>query len=134
MMNPVIQEQKTGCAAAIAGIPYREAREVANRIGIFAEDPALWSDTTPMHRLLAELGIHADPREIPFESWDNLPNCALLAIKWHLEKGVPCWHWVVFLRESTHSHYVLDSKKGLATNRRTDFGRMKPKWYIEVLC
>ncbi len=28
---------------------------------------------------------------------------------------------------------VLDSKKGLRKNRRTDFGRMKPKWLIAVM-
>jgi hypothetical protein len=27
---------------------------------------------------------------------------------------------------------VLDPKKSLQTNRRTDFGRMKPKWYIPL--
>ena len=29
--------------------------------------------------------------------------------------------------------YVLDSKKTLRKNRRTDFGRMKPKWFIPVI-
>ncbi len=136
--NPVIQEQKTGCAiasaAAIAGISYREAREVASRIGISAENPALWSDTAPIRRLLGELGIRTGGEEVPFKGWDSLPKCALLAIKWHLKNGIPYWHWVVFVRENAHSSYVLDSKKGLATPIRTDFGRMKPKWFIEVFC
>ena len=29
--------------------------------------------------------------------------------------------------------YVLDSNKNLHSNRRTDFGRMKPKWFIRVI-
>jgi hypothetical protein len=38
---------------------------------------------------------------------------------------------VVFVREGGDA-FVLDSKKALRTNRRTDFGRMKPKWFIPV--
>jgi len=61
----------------------------------------------------------------------SLPDRALLAIKWHLEKDIPYWHWVVFVRD-TNNEYVLDSKKALKQNVRTDFGRIKPKWFIGV--
>jgi hypothetical protein len=37
----------------------------------------------------------------------------------------------VFVRERGLA-CVLDSKRGLSSNCRTDFGRMKPKWYIPV--
>lgn len=51
-MEPVIQEDMTGCAiastAAIAGIGYRKARALANRIGIQVDDPLLWSDALCM--------------------------------------------------------------------------------------
>ena len=134
-MNPVIQEEKTGCAiassAAIAGISYKEAKNVANNLGIFAEDSALWSETNYIRTLLNKLGVSACEKEIPFTSWESLPNCALLSIKWHIEKSKPYWHWVVFKRENNRS-YVLDSKKSLKTNIRTDFGRIKPKWYVEI--
>ena len=70
-------------------------------------------------------------KEQEFHSWGRLPDLALLATKWHLEKGAPFWHWVVFVRERERS-YVLDPKKALKTNQRTDFGRIKPKWFIEV--
>ena len=131
----VIQEEKTGCAiassAAIAGISYEEARKIANGMGIYAEDSELWSETNYIRRLLAKLGVKADNKEIPFTNWESLPNCALLSIKWHLENGKPYWHWVVFVREGDRK-YVLDSRKSLKSNIRTDFGRMKPKWYIEI--
>jgi hypothetical protein len=55
----------------------------------------------------------------------------LLAIKWHTEKNKSFWHWVVFTGDSAGA-CILDSKKTLRRHRRTDFGRMKPKWYIEV--
>ncbi len=134
-MRPVVQLERTGCGiasiAAIAGLSYRRAKSIASSLGIHAEDDALWSDTSHVRRLLRHFGFSDNPREFPFRSWSALPDLALLSIKWRLEHGRPCWHWVVFVREGDHA-YVLDSKKGLRKNRRTDFGRMKPKWFIPV--
>lgn len=135
-MKPVVQEEKTGCAiassAAIAGVSYKEARKIAHSIGMYAEDSNLWSETNFIRKLIKKFGIKTGKKEIPFTGWESLPNCALLSIKWHIERGKPHWHWVVFVREGGKS-YVLDSKKTLKTNIRTDFGRMKPKWHIEVI-
>ena len=135
-MKPVVQEEKTGCAiassAAIAGVSYKEARKNAHSIGMYAEDSNLWSETNFIRKLIKKFGIKTGKKEIPFTGWESLPNCALLSIKWHIERGKPHWHWVVFVREGGKS-YVLDSKKTLKANIRTDFGRMKPKWYIEVI-
>jgi len=134
-MKPVIQSEKTGCAiasaAAIARVTYRQARKAANRLGIYADDSNLWSDTKHIRSLLREFNIKTSSTETPFKSWKSLPDCALLSIKWHLEKGNPFWHWVIFVRENDHE-YVIDSKKALMKNIRTDFGRIKPKWFIEV--
>lgn len=135
LMEPVIQEETTGCgvaaSAALAGVSYGEARRKANALGIHATDTALWSDTEHLRTLLAEFGITVADREAPFESWEQLPNKALMAIKWRMEQGKPFWHWVVFVRESGNAR-VLDSKKGLKSNIRRDFGRIKPRWYIKV--
>jgi len=134
-MEPVVQEEKTGCAiacsAALAGVSYVTAKKMANGMEITAEDSVLWSETKHIRKLRAKFGIKTANQEIPFTSWKSLPDCALLAIKWHIEKGKPYWHWVVFVQESDRS-YVLDPKKTLKTNIRTDFGRMKPQWSIEV--
>ena len=115
----------------MAGISYSRAKSVANSLGIFADDQKLWSETAHVRKLLRHFGLRANPTEMPFQSWEALPNLALLSIKWHLEKRRPFWHWVVFARENDRS-YVLDSKKGLRKQVRTDFGRIKPKWYIGV--
>lgn len=135
-MKPVIQLERTGCGiasvAAVAGLSYSKTKAIANALGISAQDERLWSETRHIRKLLAHFCIEAGPRELPFESWAALPDLALLSIKWHLEKGQPYWHWVVFVRESGQS-YVLDSRKGLRSHRRTDFGRVKPKWYIPVM-
>ncbi|MBI3603393.1 MAG: hypothetical protein HY205_02970 [Nitrospirae bacterium] len=134
-MKPVVQEEISGCGiasvAALAGVSYARVKAQANRLGIFAEDSKLWSETTYVRTLLSKFGIKVSRKEQPFASWKRLPNVALLANKWHLEKGKPFWHWVVFVREKDSS-YVLDPKKALKVSKRTDFGRMKPKWFIEV--
>ena len=133
--TPVIQGEDTGCGiasvAAVAGVSYAGAKKLANSLGIFAGDQRLWSETDYVRRLLAHYGYRTALNELPFHSWESLPDLALLAIKWHIERNRPFWHWVVFVREADGA-CVLDSKKALRHHRRTDFGRMKPKWYIEV--
>ncbi|WP_173044855.1 hypothetical protein [Nitrospira sp. KM1] len=132
--NSVVQCERTGCGiasvAAVAGVSYAAAKTAADELGISAADARLWSDTQPVRRLLTRFGYRsAMPR--PFRSWQRLPPMALLAIKWHVKDGRPYWHWVVFVRTSDCT-CVLDSKKSLKVHVRTDFGRMKPKWYLAV--
>ena len=134
-MEVVIQEEVSGCgiaaSAALAGLSYAEARKRASALGIYASDTSLWSDTEYVRKLLRDCGVSVSPNETPFESWERLPDKALLAIKWRMEQGRPFWHWVLFVREGGHE-MVLDSKKALRSNIRQDFGRIKPKWYIEI--
>ena len=134
-MKAVIQEETTGCGIAsvanILGKTYSEMREIANGMGIFASDKLLWSETQYVRDMLFASGIETSDDEIPFESWDALPDLALLSIKHHQEDGKNFWHWVVFKRIDGKS-YVLDSASYLPSNIRTDFDEMKPKWFIEV--
>ena len=134
-MKPVIQQDTTGCAiacaAALANISYRETKNIASNVGISVNASVLWSETILIRNLLATLNIKTTPGEKPFTHWSALPDCALLAIKWHLENDTPFWHWVVFVREKSRE-YVLDSSPSLKNNVRTDFGRIHPKWSIAV--
>jgi hypothetical protein len=134
-MEVVIQEEVTGCgiaaSAALAGLSYAEATKRANALGIYASDTSLWSDTEYVRKLLRDCGVSVSPKQTPFESWERLPDKSLLAIKWRLAQGRPFWHWVLFVREEGQE-MVLDSKKALRSNVRQDFGRIKPKWYIEI--
>jgi len=134
-MDAVTQQDATGCAiacvAAISGNTYPQIKAIANDHGISVQDPTLWSDTYHIRHLLNLLGVKVARSETPFAGWDDLPDCALLAIKWHLEKSIPFWHWVVFVREEERE-YVLDSSRDMKNNVRTDFGRMHPKWFMAV--
>lgn len=134
-MNPVIQEEPTGCGIAavanILGKTYAEMKVIANNMGIYAADESLWSDTQYVRRLLANAGVSTSNTEILFESWDTLPDLALLAIKHQQKEGKNYWHWVVFKRIKGQS-FVLDSASYLPSNVRQDFAAMQPKWYIKV--
>lgn len=134
-MKPIIQEEKTGCGfavvATIVQLSYMEVKAKANSLGIFAEDERLYSETSYIRRLLNEYGVKTSGDEKPFQSWEVLPNLALLSFKYHIERGRPYWHWAVFRRENGNS-VVFDPATYLENNERTDFEDMHPKWYIEV--
>mgnify|MGYP001449173365 CR=1 FL=1 len=134
-MKPVVQLEPTGCGiasvAALAGVSYTTTKRVANQMGIVAEDPRLWSETTSVRRLLRRHRLRASAGETPFVSWAALPPRALLAIKWHRDGDRTYWHWVVFVRD-VNGAYVLDSSRSLTCHVRKDFWRMKPKWFIEI--
>ena len=134
-LKPVIQMEKSGCgiaaAAAVAGVTYVKAKRIASGLGIHAAEKPRGLGIRDVRALLGQLGVKLSSHETPFTSWGQLPDVSLLAIKWSVSKGVPCWHWVTFVRQGP-SHFVLDPKRGLRSNIRTDFGRMRPKWFIAV--
>lgn len=134
-MKPVLQEERTGCGiaavATIAGVSYARAKSMAASLGISASDQRLWCETAYVRKLLAGFGLRVARGTKPFHAWSDLPDCALLAIKWHLKEGRPFWHWVVFQREGERP-CVFDSKTALKAHVRRDFGRMKPKWFLSV--
>ena len=134
-MRPVIQEDQTGCGlasvATLVGLSYRQVKTKAGKLGINVEDPKLWSDTKYIRKLLASYNISVSHQASTFKSWQKLPPLALLAVKWHQERGCAVWHWVVYHR-GPQGPIVLDSKRELRNHCRTDFGRIKPKWFLMV--
>jgi len=133
--NPVFQAEATGCGiASVANIvskSYSQMKAIANDMGIHASDKSLWSNTQYVRQMLTKEGFETSKDEIPFKSWETLPDLALLSIKHHEEEGKNFWHWVVFKRINGKA-FVLDSASYLASNIRRDFEAMMPKWYIEV--
>jgi hypothetical protein len=77
-MNPVVQEDVTGCGiasvAALTGVTYKHAKAVAARIGIQVSDSRLWSDTAFVRTLLKHYGIAAEPQEHPLSLLENSPS------------------------------------------------------------
>ena len=136
MIKPVLQREPTGCGiasvAAIVGLSYAQAQAIGSSLGISAQDERLWSETAHVRKLLKHLGVKTGRSEHPFQSWESLPDLALLSIKWHLENKRPFWHWVVFVRDDRGAR-VLDPNKSLRRHVRTDFVRIKPKWFIPIV-
>ncbi|MDZ4857012.1 MAG: hypothetical protein SGJ26_19500 [Nitrospirota bacterium] len=103
-MKPVVQRERTGCGiasvAVLAGVSYRQAQGVANRLGIFAGDSRLWSETRHVRRLLKEYGVRPAHTEVPFTSWEALMDRAVLAVKWHTKRERAFWHCGVLARAS----------------------------------
>lgn len=60
-MNTAMQLERTGCGiasvAVLAGMSYAQAKRVANRLGIFADDSKLWSETGYVRRLLKDMEL-----------------------------------------------------------------------------
>ena len=135
VLQPVVQEEPTGCGIAsvanILGKTYSEMKTIADGMGIHASDNSLWSDTQYVRHMLTGAGVKISADEIPFESWEALPDLALLSIKHHQKEGKNFWHWVVFKRVDGQP-FVLDSPSYLPSNIRQDFAAMQPKWFIAV--
>lgn len=134
-IEPVVQEEVTGCGIAsvanLVGKTYAEMKQIANAMGIFADDKSLWSQTDYVRQLLTSQNMSVSNIETPFSTWEELPDLALLSIKHYQEEGKDFWHWVVFQRLEGKA-FVLDSASYLDSNIRTDFDQMQPKWFIEV--
>lgn len=134
-MNVVVQEDATGCGiasvATLTGISYQEVRKEAMNLGISVTDSRLWSDTAFIRILLKHFDIEVHSKERPFQSWKTLPSLAMLAIKWNHNGKQAFWHWVIYW-QSPKGPVVLDSKESLKSNVRTDFGKIKPKWFLTV--
>lgn len=136
-MKVVVQQEPTGCAIAcaamLAGVSYTTAKRAGLRLGITAADPSLWSNTRHLRQLLRHFQLRSAAGEKMFTGWKHLPDLALLAIKWHRTATGPAWHWVVFTRDhGDATGWVLDPRRALRNHRRTDLGRMKPKWFIRI--
>lgn len=134
-LTPVVQQDATGCGLAViatlTGQPYAQIKTRAAELGTHPEDKRIWSDTDYVYRLAADQGLTLAVQPTPFHDWDNLPDLAIMAIKWRRIEGVPFWHWVVFQRTEGEPQ-VLDSGIRLKHQCRRDLWRIQPKWFIEV--
>jgi len=88
--------------------------ECANRLGINADNPKLWSETGYVRRLLKQYGIRLARAEMLFPSGEALPDRALLAVKWHKERDRTFWHWVAFWRGPYGRSCLTRSKHDVA--------------------
>lgn len=130
----VKQDDRTGCGIAciaiITGESYERIRSLAINELRFSEDGPFYTQVSHLKILASKFGIELPQRIRKFKNWESLPDVAIVAINYCKESHT--WHWVVYRREKD-SQYVIDPKKSVKSNKRTDFGRMKPKWFLPVI-
>ncbi|WP_223621318.1 hypothetical protein [Lysobacter sp. ESA13C] len=145
MIRRKTQEDATGCGLAcvamLGGIGYAQARVLARRLGVGPHDRvvgrgdqartvrnAYFSDARQLRRMLKLLGLRAGP-ERRLARWEALDRSGIAGINPNRREG--SWHWVVYLH-SDEGGCVLDPNPRVRSERRTDFGRMKPRCFIPV--
>jgi len=132
-MKRVLQGNPSGCGLAcvamLANRSYREVRDKARLIPGFDNDHCLRTNASELRSLLEEYGISASKHLIPFRDWNHLPNLCILAINYN--ESTEIWHWVIFTSNNGNK-YVLDPNPHIKTSRRTDFRRIKTKWYLKI--
>ncbi|MGJ7902675.1 hypothetical protein [Lysobacter sp. 1R34A] len=145
MIQRKTQQDATGCGLAcvamLGGIGYVQARRLARRLGIGPRDRVLgrggrartvrnayFSDAGQLRRMLELLGLHAGP-ERRLARWDALDRSGIAGIRYNRRED--SWHWVVYLHGDEGGR-VLDPNPRVRSERRTDFGRMKPHCFIPV--
>jgi len=129
------------CVAMLGGIGYVRARELARRLGVGPHERvvgrggqartvrnAYFSDAGQLRRMLRLLGLHAGP-ERRLARWDALDRSGIAGINPNRRDG--SWHWVVYVH-GDDGGWVLDPNPRVRSERRTDFGRMKPHCFIPV--
>jgi len=118
------------CIATLANKPYTDVRKVAiSKLG-FDTDGDFYTKTEQLIKLGSLFGVKISAkRRHQFKGWVHLPNSAILAINYN--KDSESWHWVVF-RRVAYTAYVIDPRRSVKTNRRTDFGRMKPFAFLPI--
>lgn len=132
-MQRIIQIDSTGCGLAcvamLAGRSYEQVKRNSIRLGILEESGPFYTVAKNLRELLRSYNISCDSGG-KIRKWESLPDKAILAIN-HQEKS-NSWHWVVFVRESKEEFYILDPRRAVKSERRTDFGRMQLRSYIAV--
>jgi ABC-type bacteriocin/lantibiotic exporter with double-glycine peptidase domain len=132
-MKRIIQEDKTGCGLACIAmiaknVTYSSVKKRAvNKYG-FDPNGVLYTQTNHLRELLEEYGVVIGKRKVPFKDWKRLPKLSILGIN-HKE-NTNTWHWVIY-RRTKEGAFVLDPKEIIKAEKRVDFGRMNPKWYIK---
>ncbi|MGO1070010.1 hypothetical protein [Lysobacter sp. CA199] len=145
MIRRQLQQDRSGCGLAcvamLAGIGYAQARNLARALGIGPKPyryrvgaglrnarEGYLTNARQLQRMLRLLGPRTgDERAVT--GWDECDGDGIVAI--NHDPIDDRWHWVVFLRQNTGA-WVLDPNPRVRSDRRTDFGRMRPARFIPV--
>ena len=132
-MRRVLQQDPSGCGLAcvsmLRNVSYSKVKKVALTLPNFDASSTFYTEAKDLRVLLRHLGVSCAKRLVSFSSWERLPECCILAVSFREADWT--WHWVVFRRNGADA-YVLDPRPSVKANRRRDFGRLRPRWYLKV--
>lgn len=117
--------------AMLSNHSYSYMREIAvSELG-FDPEGEFHTSASDLRKLGERVGVLFAGKSLrDFKDWVHLPDMAILGI--NSRDGGDSWHWVIFVRED-YSASVIDPKRSVKANRRTDFGRMKPFTFLPVV-
>lgn len=145
MIHRQLQQDRSGCGLAcvamLAGIGYAQARTLALALGVGSRAyryragagshpvrEGYLTDARQLRRMLKLLGLRTEAeREV--SGWRECDGTGIVGINHDAVNDT--WHWVVHLRDATGA-YVLDPNARVRSERRSDFGRMRPVRFIPV--
>ncbi|MEH6418676.1 hypothetical protein [Pseudomonas sp. CGJS7] len=145
MLQRQLQQDRSGCGLAcvamLAGIGYAQARTLARALdigpkpyrhrvgaGVRSAPDGYFTDARQLRRMLRVLGLAAGA-ERTVSDWRECDGDGIVAI--NHDPSNDRWHWDVHLRDAG-SACVLDPNARVRSERRTDFGRMRPVRFIPV--
>lgn len=133
-MRRVKQEDPTGCGLAciamLADSTYAHVKNLAIEQLGFDNSGTLYTGTKHLRDLANNFKIGLGKKRRKFKAFNDLPEIAILAINYKEESNT--WHWVVY-RRTSNDEFVYDPKKKIKSNKRRDFGRIKPKWFLPII-
>lgn len=113
----------------ISGRSYADVKRCAIQLDIVSSSGPFYTEPKDLRKLLDKYNIVSLPGKM-VRKWESLPSIAIVAINYQQKSNT--WHWVVFSRHLSDVGFVLDPRKAVISARRTDFGRMLLRSYIEV--
>jgi len=116
----------------ISGNKYIDVKKKLLSFSGFTEDGDFYTNASELRALSSEFNVTLGKRMSKFTSWSNIPDKAIVAINYREGEDGASWHWVVFCRNK-NNEFFIDPKKAIKTHKRTDFGRVKVKWYLPII-
>lgn len=139
-MKRIIQKDRSGCGIAcvamITNKTYESVRDVAIEKGFRRKEhirmvkkqggkEPLFTSTNDLRKLAEYFGVVINcKKRKKFKSWEDLPNTAIMAVKWNKKKDL--WHWVVFKRLKNGKQYIVDPRKLASKVKYTRLSKFKP--------
>lgn len=124
------------CVAMLSGKSLADVRKQAEHFGLPKTGP-YWVGIDMTAKLLMNLGGLVATGYKEFTSFAALPDVAILLIDYDEATEIGrhvIWHHIRGTKDQQSFSYVIDPALHIAASQQmsTEFGHLKPAWYVEV--